>query len=519
MKKLLRGGVAALLLAVMLSFSGCLKLLLVPTYANRAYLEPDRTKVEYMVDNILDLSQDPANENKLYSAYAELNMLIGDYNTSYVRAMIDFYLNTSEENLRRYQDTENFFTEIQPIVLQMEKDLFRSPSKSLFEEWLGADYVQSVLNEPVITEEQTALALQESALVAEYAGLDLYDAADQARADALYLELLDVRQQYAETCGYANYVDYAFAEVYFRDYDLEDLESLYAALTEENFALLYDQAMEAYTPVPQSFSEREILNILRNYGGQIDGGMPSVVDWMVKYDLYDFSVSATKMQNTTSFVVEFPQYGDAYLFLQPGSSLDLGDLQTVIHEFGHYNEVFASDPYKELGYGYQSTDLAEIHSTGLELLFQKYYQDFLSPAAAESATDLLFANYLWGILSSAAFSQFEFYAMTTPEVTVDQLNAEFDRLLRLYGLEPGYSFRDIPHFFQSPVYYVSYLTAGLAAGTVWVSETPEETYLNLVSYGTDNYFCAVMEACGLPSVFDPLTVHDVAVKIRAQLNA
>ena len=51
MKKILRGGVTVLLLGVMLSFSGCLSLLLVPTYQNRAYMEPDMTRVEYLIDS------------------------------------------------------------------------------------------------------------------------------------------------------------------------------------------------------------------------------------------------------------------------------------------------------------------------------------------------------------------------------------------------------------------------------------------------------------------------------------
>ena len=519
MKKILRGGVAVLLLGVMLSFSGCLSLLLVPTYQNREYLEPDMTKVEYIVDRLNTLCADPANEDELYSTYAELSRLIAGYNTSYVRAMVDFYRNTSAENLRRYQATEAFFIELQPVVQELEKRLFSSPCRSLFEKWLGAAYVASVLAEPEISETLTALSRQESELVTEYAGLDLSSAEGQARADALYLELLDIRQQIAGEYGYDNYADYAFAEVYVRDYDLDDLAALYQAVVDEKFELLYDQALQNYTPYAQTFTEREILNILRTYGGQIDEGMPAVVDWMVKYDLYDFSVSSTKMQNTTSFVVEFPQYGDAFLFLQPGSSLDLGDLQTVIHEFGHYNEVFASDPALETGNGYQSMDLAEIHSTALELLFQQFYGDFLSVEAARSATDQLLANYLWAILSSAAFSEFEIYAMTTPDLTADMLEAEFARQLERYGIEnTSYSYRDVPHFYQSPAYYVSYLTASMAAGAVWASGTPEETYLQVVSYGTDNYFGEVLEACGLPSIFDSATVHDVAMQVRFALG-
>ena len=518
MKKILRGGVAVLLLGVMLSFSGCLSLLLVPTYQNRAYMEPDMTRVEYLIDSLNDLCQDPANERSLYNTYAELNQLIVDYSTSYRRAMIDYYLNTSAENLRRYQETEAFFIELQPAIQQLEKGLFSSPSKALFEEWLGAAYVASVLNQPEITEEQTALSRQESELVSEYSQLDLSDPADQTRADALYLELLDIRQQYAEACGYDSYVDYAFAEVYIRDYDLDDLAVLYAAVRAD-FPALYAQALSGYEPFFLGYSESEILNVLRTYTEQIDPDMPSVVDWMVRYDLYDFSVSSTKMQNTTSFVIEFPQYGDAYLFLQPGSSLEFSDLQTVIHEFGHYNEVFASDSLKELGMGYQSMDLAEIHSTGLELLFQQFYDDFLPASAVQAATDQLLANYLWAVVSSAAFSEFEFYALTAEEPSVADLEAEFDRLMAAYGISTSYSYRDIPHFYQSPAYYVSYLTASMAAGAIWTSETPEETYLNVVSYGTDNYFCAVLEACGLPSVFSASTAEAVADRIGALLAA
>ena len=61
-------------------------------------------------------------------------------------------------------------------------------------------------------------------------------------------------------------------------------------------------------------------------------------------------------------------YGGAFIFDSPYENWH--DIQTVIHEFGHYNETFHG--YRHSIEYVHNVDVAEIHSQGLELLCLEY---------------------------------------------------------------------------------------------------------------------------------------------------
>ena len=76
---------------------------------------------------------------------------------------------------------------------------------------------------------------QDESLTPEEAGQvqRLLDQARNAAAVSILLEMVEVRNEYARSKGYDNYASYAYENVYYRDYSLEDAQQLYGQVKEE----------------------------------------------------------------------------------------------------------------------------------------------------------------------------------------------------------------------------------------------------------------------------------------------
>ena len=67
-------------------------------------------------------------------------------------------------------------------------------------------------------------------------------------------------------------------------------------------------------------------------------------NYMTRLGLYDFTVDQNKMN--TSFVTQFQAYGDGFMFINASGAFTQ-DVNTVLHEFAHYNAIFATEKNKE----------------------------------------------------------------------------------------------------------------------------------------------------------------------------
>lgn len=516
----------AVMAVMLLSLGGCSLLLDIlgirytkpVPFEQRVYSRPDEAAVYAKLNELEALSADGRNANKIVNLYVDLNWTIAEVQSMYVLATINNNRDTTNTEYREEMVwMTTFLTNLQNDLLETEKILCESPCKNAMVSLLGEDYVEYVLAENVIPDEVMALINRADEKAVSYKTIDSDETltAEQKirKSKELYVELAGLRNQAADALGWENYAEYAYACEYYRDYVLQESDAL-AKAVKTYLSPLYDTVYSVFRTHASVMNElsvtgEDLIEILTDYAPKISSGFRSSVAHMKKYGLYDFDLSPNK--SGSGFCIRFSEYGDAFMFLSPTGTFS--DITTAVHEMGHYNQMLNSDSSKEQNYT-QSIDLAEVHSQANELLFLELYPQILGEKYAAGMEAYVYLSAIYAAITGCMVDEFERYAYTTPDLTVEMLDAEFEALKKEYRLDPGWSWYDVPHIYESPCYYISYATSQIAALEIWnlsVTDRKEalSTYEECVSYGTGNDFLSVLSYCKLSSPFESSTVRSI----------
>ena len=180
---------------------------------------------------------------------------------------------------------------------------------------------------------------------------------------------------------------------------------------------------------------------------------------MLTYRYYDDTLRPDKLPG--NYTTYFASYGAPFLYLNWDESCEMPT--TLLHEFGHYAGYYFRSEQDAAG---GTLDLAEVDSQGLELLAIPYY-DQLFGNRADEARSVQLSNALYAVISGCVMDAFERFAYTAEDLTAERLGAEFDSLVKSYGLEAdgftAWTWTRIPHLFRSPGYYLSYAVSAVVA--------------------------------------------------------
>ncbi len=342
----------------------------------------------------------------------------------------------------------------------------------------------------------------------------------------IYLELVEVRKEIAESCGYDDYIEYAYEYIYSRDYSREEAESFCEQVRSLVSERYYDEVYSdprSYGSAAIGMDTDELLSTIGSYAGQVDSAVADVLGFMLENGLYDIEPGGGgRMEGAC--VTELPASGAAFLFATTyGNSLDL---MTICHELGHFTHRTRVHNPNLPWYG-ADYDLLEVHSNGLEVLFTQFYDDIYG----DIAQDMKYAelgNQLAGVIDGCIYDEFQRRVYTAEELTSDDLSLIYGEICAAYGeydeaqMDTGWIY--VPHNFDSPFYYISYAASSLAALQLW-DESREDfdgavaDWLALVN--ADPYEGGYMEAladCGLNSFADEGTVADVCLSVMDYLT-
>lgn len=340
----------------------------------------------------------------------------------------------------------------------------------------------------------------------------------------LYIQLVEVRTKIAQSYGYDNYADYAYAEIYDREYTPADLTE-YKDQVKEFYSPLLMEVYDEYGNYSGDMSEiwdtevsvDEIHEMFSAHLAEVSEDMLESYNYMIDHNLSDLEISDTKAPGGYTISIS----GDYNApFMYNCASGDYSDLNTLIHEFGHYNEMYFA-PYDEWYYGNCNLDLAEIHSQGLEAIYTEWEDEFYGDYAdAMRMYNLL--NSVYVVVEGAKEDAFQYEVYTHPDdLTVEKLNQMYYDVCEEYGdldlydsvflASYGYGNDDeviewveIPHTFQSPLYYISYSISMAGVNELKVELNNDrdagiEKYLQLVNIGTDAEYTASLEEVGINS--------------------
>lgn len=186
-------------------------------------------------------------------------------------------------------------------------------------------------------------------------------------------------QEYATLMGYNDYLEYAYENVYGREYTVAESNNLKPFISTYivPFCSSYsDEFYDAYDKAGTNERVREAfntsINLLYNYyGGYFD--LLNDYSTLIGGDYYDsfknlyvsgkYYYSSNKNDSITAYVSHYSD-GTPFMFMSPGYQ----GLSTFIHEFGHYNAAM-------VGGDNISYDLDEVQSQANETLFALYLQN------------------------------------------------------------------------------------------------------------------------------------------------
>lgn len=369
-----------------------------------------------------------------------------------------------------YLSTTDTLTEAQDAYMQSVRRIYQSdtPAKDmLFEDWTEEDIAHLL----AYTEEVSQLQKRNSEIIVEYR--DLPEGTKNRDMIPLYSELVRNNNRIAEIYGYANYYEYAYKNVYERDYDGESVKKMRSYIA-KYLAPVCDDALTAFQETFYSMGgvDQGIVSGLLYYN--YETRPKNYVDLYLKS--LPESISADMQSMFTENRVFFAKSDNAYsgaftteFFDEPFCyfSKDYNSMGTIIHELGHFYAA------KHMELNDIPMDLAETHSQGNEWLFMTFLEDQLKEEHYQSMLEYKLYEAIAMILVCAMVDEFEEKVYTHPNAG-HLTAAEYDQLMvevaQAYG---GINYistnvADMQSYWrivamESPVYYISYAVSSVAA--------------------------------------------------------
>lgn len=469
--------------------------------------------------DIIQSEYDEANEAKLLALYEKIKSGLLNLKTDVSLAKYDYYLDvTNQENAEFYVDKEELYNSYFSKSLSLFKTVFSTEYADAFRSHVG-DWCADTFaaGGRILSEDQKALKNKINELKQEYDTL-IFQSTDSAALKELYLELVNANNEYARLCGYNSYVDYAYAEVFARDYTAENIQVIEDEIIDE-FLPLYT-AYTAYVTdngsVFDAYQENhdsgeEMFTRLKNCIKNISPELKESLDHLLQNILYDADESDTKLFNSC-FTQEIYRYNDAYIFISPNHTVS--DYITVLHEFGHYNRAYytaTSNPFRPKG----TDDIEEIMSQGLQLLCYDYYGDYHEKYGSALAAQTIFQK-MTAILDGFAVNEAEYRSYTTPDLTIEKLDAIWAETFEKYGRPfEDTSWTQISQVFQKPFYYISYATSGLASFEIFAESRKDfnigiEKYMTITSLPKGTKFIEALNIAELQNFFEKGVISELS---------
>lgn len=479
-----------------------------------------------------------AESGALYDSYMAAEALYEEYSDlifgaqgQYSIAMTLYYCDDKNEELEKiYNDMQNYYTDLVSKFYSLSQPWYDSMYRDFFfygateEEILAFLFDSNALANP----EYAELKARNDAIELEFNGIE--NPVVSPKVLELYAEFVDNNNRMAEILGYDNYLEYAYENVYDRDYTYQDVAA-FVEYVKEYITPVYNQTyakwekIDGYTNADlkeyqsitkNSFFENAKANeIFNDYIDDMSMAFTSNPDKQISFSdhLNNLMSDGNLFRGTYQGAYVTFIYDKKIPIAYFGKNYDSST--TIAHEFGHYmNEVYNMSEYN------QSYDLLETHSQGDEMLYIYYAKSQISENAFELVETYQILNMLSTIMSAVQVDYFEQAVylnsydgynseviMADGKITSDEYDLLYASISRELGIAEKYNRNDYWRYgmtITSPCYYISYSISAINALQLYTKiysdgfDAAKESYLKLFTY-TDS----------LESVDDYMTVEEV----------
>lgn len=372
----------------------------------------------------------------------------------------------------------------------------------------------------------------------------------QAEAlDALFSQMLPIRDTIAKTVHYDNFRDYTFSLYERFDYTPQDCETFHSTI-ESYFVPLcrtlqqqrktalhletlrpWDLAVDPLSrpPLRPFKTTKELSEKVARVFERLDSRLARYFKILIDERLTDLDNRKGKAPGGYQSTLEEARL--PFIFMNAVGTQR--DVETLLHEAGHAFHTLAARDQSLYAYRSAPIEFCEVASMSMELLAADHLDLFYNDEDRRRAC----RDHLEGIIKffpwMATVDAFQHWIYTNPNHTVSNRHATWQRLLDRFGGIEDYTGYEAArattwhrqlHIFEYPFYYVEYGIAQLGALQLWrhFKQSPREAldlYLQGLSLGGSCPLPELFQASGLKFDFSPRTVAPLIEMLNEALDS
>ncbi len=362
----------------------------------------------------------------------------------------------------------------------------------------------------------------------------------QARLDAIYDELVKLRDRMGRKLGYDGFTELGYYRMERNCYTKTDVgkfrEAVRKYLVPVADMIMRNRAKRLGKSYPLSFADAaldfrsgnprpvgtadDILAQGKKFYDALSPETGRFFRTMLDNELLD--VLSAEGKQGGGYCTDFPLYEVPFIFANFNGTQ--GDVEVVTHEAGHAFAYWMNRKRVPSEYTQPSLEACEVHSMSMEFFGWMNADGFFGPDAKK---------FLYSHLSDAVtfipygtmVDHFQHIVYEKPELTPAERHAEWKRLLGMYmpwmkldGEIPFYSegegWQRQHHIYESPFYYIDYCLAQTVALEFWAMiqkdrENAWEHYMAYTCQGGSRTFTELLKNAGLISPFDEACLKGV----------
>ncbi len=477
-----------------------------------------------------------AEEGDLADAYEAIDALHTEYydlimNAASQRQLAEvfYYCDMKDEELEElYSYMLDYYTNLIAKFYTLSQPFYDSCYREFYYYGMSEEEINAYLFESnvISNPEYTALKERNNAIEVEMLALSSAQAMAGDTVPNLYAEFVENNNKMAALMGYENYLEYAYENVYGRDYTYQDVAKV-TQYVKNSIAGLFNSTYGKWNTIISSFTEKDQDKLYEQIN---DSFFTNLVPNTTFNDYIDLLVFSTNPDKNISFSDELNKLMvDGNLFrgdYEGAFVTSIKDIPiayfgrgyqnafTVAHEFGHFmNEVYSAGTDAN-----QSYDLLEMHSQGNEMLYLYFLKSQMGDGYDyDVLVTYQFLNMLNTIMSGLAVDAFEQaiyldnYVGTSASATEEgKTNAEvimadgtitpdeYDLLYKSIIADFGTSAYQSSNYWRygmtitSPCYYVSYSISAISVLQFYEMAANDgmdaaiDSYLKIFSYVDEN---------------------------------
>lgn len=474
------------------------------------YSNIEKTKSNCL--NYLDVNYDKFEES-VYEYIYYLYVVVD----SMKKANVSYGIAGSSSAYSNYETLYNKYLEL----YKWYKSLLAKIKNSSFKDKFFEGYSEAEINEMCETYPDRYYELESKidSLQNEFQALSNEEMIN--KAPSYIVTLVSLCNEEAKLLGYNNYLEYAYSNIYERDYTYEE-SSVFSNYVKEYIVPYAISLKESISTNNFSYSEKSALNTI------LDTDFDSNYDLMLDYATsmgntylkqYKYLINRGYLYKSTSSSGHSGAYTNYFTLEQEGVILlgyGYADNYSFIHEFGHYltyNLVKSSPCF----------DVAEVESMGNEMMFTSYLINNydMSDKAKEYLGKYKQCDFLTTSIYASVVNDFTIECFTKDDLTESDISTIYYNVLDSYG---GYdyittAYPSIKNYcyytvVPQPGYYISYSVAGIESILLYkIAESSfinaKEIYLNIVNYNTSLSGISILTNAGLSDPFSEDTFKSI----------